>query len=121
MNLESNEKPAEPKAASNAVRLQGKVSRVGILKYTPAGVPVLEFTVAVPQRGLERESIGYFEVVAQGALAEQVSDGTKVGRSVVLTGSLWARTFKNRQGTKVCETKVVLESFGGINEKDRRF
>jgi single-strand DNA-binding protein len=93
--------------------LTGKVSRAGRLKYTPSGVAVCEFTFAVPQKYFEKESIGYFEVMLVGEDAEERASLLRIGKKLTLTGSLWARTFRNRQGAKVSETKILVELIEG--------
>lgn len=97
--------------------LTGKISRVGALRYTPSGVPVSDFTVAVPQQQLDRKSVGHFEAVMFGEVAEQAHRSLKIGKVLQLKGTLWTREFKNRQGIKVSETKIIVHSIGGTGEK----
>ena len=93
----------------NSVRLAGKVSRVKPVQYTPAGDALCEFTLAVPQTYLNRESIGYFEVMVVGELAEGLQLRMKIGKAVQVEGKLWMRAFKNRQGNRVTDTKIFVE------------
>ncbi len=102
----------------NEVALAGKVSRVGQLKYTPSGKPTLEFTLAVPQRVLDADSYGYIEVVLFGNPAEDSAQSLKVGRLISIKGQLWGRSYKNRQGIKVNETKVICASLELAKAKD---
>lgn len=94
----------------NEVALVGKVSRVGQLKYSPSGKPSLDFTVAVPQRVLDADSMGYIEAVLFGDSAEDTAQVLKVGRRVSVKGQLWGRNYRNRQGDKVSEIKVICAS-----------
>ncbi len=93
----------------NRVYLHGKVSRKGALKYTPSGVAVCDFTFAVPQTYFDKASTGYFEVQVLGKSAEDNAADLKIGKRLRLTGSLWARSFKDRQGRTVNETKVLAD------------
>ncbi len=101
----------------NRVELTGKVARVGALKYTPSGIPVADFTVAVTQRQLDRDSVGYFEALLFGDLAEEAHPALRIGRTLKLEGSLWSRAFRNSKGIKVSETKIIVQSIGGTDEK----
>lgn len=105
-------------AQKNAVSLAGKVSRSGKLAYTPSGLAVLEFTLAAPQRYFDKESVGYFDVLLVGDEAESLASKVRVGRELSLTGSLWTRSFRNRRGEKMIETKVLAKTIGGYDEKE---
>ncbi len=94
----------------NRVYLTGKVSRKGSLKYTPSGVAVCDFTFAVRQNHFDKASTGYFEVQVLGKSAEDRAADLKIGKKLRLSGSLWARSFKDRQGRLVNETKVLAEN-----------
>jgi single-stranded DNA-binding protein len=104
------------------VRLTGKISRVGILKYTPSGIPLVELTIAVPQTYLEKKTMGYFSLLCEGEVAESVSGKLKVGQKISVQGSLWTRQYKNRQDMRVTEFHIVakevgMEKRGEKNEK----
>ena len=95
----------------NSITLAGKVSRVKALKYTPSGVATIQFTLAVCQKLLDKGSMGYFEVLVFGELAENKAKMIKIGKEVSVTGQLWGRTYRNRQGLRLTETKVIAEDF----------
>ncbi len=95
----------------NRIRLTGKVSKVGRVAYTPRGVPVIELTLAVPQKFLELENFGYFEIVAHGEEALSLQDALKIGKVITVEGSLWARRYKDQSQKWLRETKIVLKSF----------
>jgi len=100
--------------------VEGKVSRSHGLKYTPTGTAVCEFTVAVPQKYFGKASIGYFEAAIFGDVALELAPKLKIGKKIGLKGSLWTRTFKNRQGVKVSETKILVESVEGESHEEKR-
>lgn len=99
----------------NDVSLVGKVSRVGRLQYSPTGVPSVEFTLAVPQKVLEVDSVGYFEVVLFGPVAEDSAQTIRIGKKLSVRGQLWGRSYRNRQGGKVVETKVICAGLEPAN------
>ena len=98
--------------ADNQVRIQGKISRKIPLKYTPTGLPIAELVVAAPQTFLVRDSMGHFEVVLSGELAESVAT-FRIGNRVEIDGTLWTRSFKDRKGNKVQETKIIAKAIIG--------
>lgn len=98
----------------NTVSLEGKISHVGHIAYTPTAIPVVELKVAVGQRYFNKDSIGYFEVLVTGDLVDGARQWLRVGRKVRIEGSLWMRAYRNRQGNKVVETKVLAENIGGV-------
>ena len=94
----------------NQVLLTGKISRVGHLKYSPSGLALLEFTLAVEQKAYEKVSIGYFPVVVADRLAEDLKGKLKIGMPLSIKGSLYQRMYSDRSGGKVDEIKIVLEN-----------
>lgn len=103
---------------ANHVELKGKVSRLGSLKYTPSGVAVWEFTLAVPQTYFEKNSIGYFEVLLHGKYAEEQSSKLRVGQGISAEGNLWSRNYKNRQGLRLTEVKLVNAVVSPLQNKN---
>lgn len=94
----------------NEVLLEGKVSQVGRVEYTPSGVPLIEFTLAVPQEFLGRKGHGYCHLVASGTLTEDISI-LRVGARISVNGRLWQRGFRDRQGRRITEVKVIVNSY----------
>lgn len=103
--------------SENWVVLIGKISRLGPLRYTPSGTPIREFTIAVPQRQFEKSSIGYFELQLAGKSAEENIEALRVGATLKVSGCLWARTFSDRQGRRVSETKILVDSLVPLEPK----
>ncbi len=90
--------------------LVGKISRLGPLKYTPSGEPIREFLLAVPQTTLGKDSIGYFDLLLFGEIAEFQTESLRIGTSLEVQGALWMRAYRNRKGQKISEVKIVVES-----------
>ncbi|MCX6103483.1 MAG: single-stranded DNA-binding protein [Proteobacteria bacterium] len=97
----------------NKVQLAGKISRVGQLQYSPSGLALLEFTLAVGQEAYSKESVGYYEVVVSDRLAEDLKGQLKIGMTVNIQGHLYQRAYTSRSGSRINEVKVILEIFGG--------
>ena len=99
----------------NRVTLEGKLCRVGPIKYSPSGNPVREIVVAVLQQGLDKESVGNWELVISGDLAhESASKSLRIGDLVRVEGSLWSRRYKSRAGAMVNEAKVMVGAIDKI-------
>lgn len=104
----------------NKVHLTGKISRVGQLAYSPSGLALLEFTMAVSQEAYSKTSMGYFQLVASGDKAEELKGKLKIGIIVTAEGQLFHRAYTNKFGVKVEEVKVILENLEEKNEKIRK-
>lgn len=104
---------------TNEIRLSGKVSRQTQLRYTPAGFPVKEFTLAFHQAFLESTNMGYIDVVLSGDPAEAFSKMIRVGAELSVVGKIWTRQYKSRQGVMMREVKVVAEKISTQTEKCR--
>lgn len=113
MNYVRKAKLLEHVISGNSVCLTGKISRAGGLKYLPSGTPIFELTLAVPQHHFDKASVGYFEVVISGRAAEDINGQYTIGKTITVNGNLWARTYRNRKGAKVTETKVIVENIEG--------
>ena len=92
----------------NEVVIEGKITHIGRLEYTPSGVPVLSVNIATSQEFLGRNDLGYFEGMFSGERAI-LAKGLKVGMPVRLTGGLWQRKYRNRRGDWLNETKIIVE------------
>jgi hypothetical protein len=54
-----------------------------------------------------------------GAVAEDSAAQLRIGKKLSLRGSLWSRSFKNRQGMKVNETKILVDSIEGESHEEK--
>jgi primosomal replication protein N len=79
--------------------LSGRLLERGTLRYTPAGIPVLEFLVGHTSRQIEAETERAVECelgcVAVGSLALLMA-GANLGNSIAVSGFLSARSLKRR-------------------------
>ena len=85
----------------------GRVSRLGVLKYTPAGLPIAEISLAVPQEFMAKLSMGAVQVVLSGDAAETEFPKLRVGSYLRIEGALWQRAYRTRKGERVNEVKVI--------------
>lgn len=84
----------------NQTIICGRIAKLGVLRYTPAGVAVIEFTINHVSRqkeaGVARQIIFDILAVALGQLALTVT-GFKVNNTVKLTGFINRKSHMNHQ------------------------
>lgn len=94
----------------NQAVLIGRLTKDPELRYTPSGVAVAQFTLAVDrpftnQNG-EREA-DFIPIVVWKAVAENVANYVKKGHQVAVTGRIQVRNYENNEGRRVYVTEVV--------------
>ena len=104
----------------NNVVLVGRLTRDAELRYTGSGIAVASFTVAVERpytnaQG-ERET-DFINCVAWRKTAEIISNYTRKGSLVGVTGRMQTRNYTNNEGRKVYITEVVAENFQMLEPK----
>lgn len=98
----------------------GRLVKDPELRYTPSGVAICTFTIAVDrqftnQQG-EREA-DFIPVVCYRALAELCSNYISKGAQVGITGSLRTRSFDNKEGKRVYTWEIVAENVKFLSPK----
>ncbi|MFD1126601.1 single-stranded DNA-binding protein [Paenibacillus provencensis] len=97
----------------NRVILIGRLTRDPDLRYTPAGVAVTQFTLAVDRpfssNGGEREA-DFIPTVAWRQLAETCANYLKKGRLVAVEGRIQVRNYENNEGRRVYITEVIADN-----------
>ena len=104
----------------NRVVLVGRLTKDPELRYTPNGVPVATFTLAVNRpfanaQG-EREADFILCVVWRKA-AENVANFLKKGSLAGVDGRIQTRSYDNQEGRRVYVTEVVAESVQFLRTK----
>lgn len=84
----------------NQIIICGKIIGLGVLRYTPAGVAVIEFTLSHVSRqneaGVARHIMCEISIIALGQLAMKVAE-LAINSKVKLTGFLDRRSWRNQQ------------------------
>lgn len=104
----------------NRVVLVGRLTKDPDLRYTPSGVAVATFTLAVNrtftnQNG-EREA-DYLNCVIWRKQAENVANFLKKGSLAGVDGRLQSRSYEDQSGKRVYVTEVVAESVQFLEPK----
>jgi len=102
----------------NKVILIGRVANDPELKYTPSGVAVSTFRVAVNRRFTnaqgEREA-DFIDVVAWRQAAEFAANYLGKGRLVAVEGRLQVRSYQAQDGTRRRVSEVVVDNLKGLD------
>jgi single-strand DNA-binding protein len=92
----------------NKVILIGRLVRDPELRYTPSGLPVAQFRIAVdrPKNG-NGDTADFIPVVAWRVLAENIAKYLTKGRLVAVEGRLQVRKYQDRDGATRWATEVI--------------
>ncbi|MGG0717558.1 single-stranded DNA-binding protein [Robertmurraya massiliosenegalensis] len=105
----------------NRVVLVGRLTKDPELRYTPNGVPVATFTLAVNrsfsnQQG-EREA-DFINCVVWRRPAENVANFLKKGSLAGVDGRIQTRNYEGQDGKRVYVTEIVAESVQFLEPKN---
>jgi single-strand DNA-binding protein len=97
----------------NRIILIGRLTRDPEMRYTPAGVAVAQFALAVDRpysnQGKEKE-VDYINIVVWRQLAELCAQYLRKGRLAAVEGRLQVRHYDNNEGKRVYVTEVVADN-----------
>lgn len=106
----------------NRVILIGRLTREPELTYTPAGVAVTKFTIAVDRpfssNGGEREA-DFIPVVTWRQLAETCANYLRKGRLTAIEGRIQVRNYENNEGKRVYVTEVIADNVRFLESSNR--
>lgn len=107
----------------NRVVLVGRLTKNPELRYTPNGVAVTSFTIAVNrpfsnQQG-ERDA-DFIPVVVWRRQAENAANFLKKGNLAGVDGRIQTRNYENNEGRRVYVTEVVADSVQFLEPKGSR-
>jgi len=109
----------------NKVFLIGNLARDPELRYTPSGIPVVRFTVAVNRprskssqqdEASSRQDVDFIPVVAWRRLAEICGEYLKKGRPVAVEGRLQVRSYE-KGGVKRTMSEVLADGMQMLGRK----
>lgn len=107
----------------NRAIIMGRITKDLELKYSPSGISVLSFSVAVErnyadQNG-ERQS-DFIRCVAWRQTAEFITKYFGKGRMIALEGALRTRTFDDKEGTRYYITELYVDNVSFTGEPKSR-
>lgn len=97
----------------NATQLTGRLTQDPELRYTPQGVPVASFSIAV-ERPFKNTTTGeretdFFDIVAWRKTAELVANYCKKGKLIGVEGRLAQNKYETSDGVKHSRFEVVAD------------
>jgi len=102
----------------NVAALVGRLVADPELKYTPSGVAVCSFRIAVDRRfkseGSENQA-DFINIVAWRQSAEFVANYMTKGRLVAVQGRIQTRTWVQQDGQKRYAVEIVAENVQGLD------
>ncbi|KGX93691.1 single-stranded DNA-binding protein [Pontibacillus halophilus JSM 076056 = DSM 19796] len=103
----------------NRVVLVGRLTKDPDLRYTPNGVAVANFTIAVnrPFNSQGGRDADFLNCVVWRRAAENLANFMKKGSLVGVDGRLQSRSFDNSEGKRVFVTEVVADSVQFLESK----
>lgn len=110
---------------TNHVILIGRCTRDAALTYTPGGMAVCKFSIAVNKRRKQGEQwvdeANYFDIVAWGKTGESINEYLVKGKQVAVEGELhqnrWEQDGQNRSKVEINANNVQLLG-GGENRAE---
>ncbi|WP_433748308.1 single-stranded DNA-binding protein [Paenibacillus amylolyticus] len=92
--------------------LIGRLTRDPELRYTPAGVAVTQFTLAVdrPFSNNGEKEADFIPVVTWRQLAETCANYLRKGRLCAVEGRIQVRNYENNEGKRVYVTEVIADN-----------
>lgn len=100
----------------NKCIISGNIGKDLELRYTTAGMAVLDISVAVKRFGKE-DKTDWFNVVAFGKIAENCANYLAKGSKVLVIGSMQFETYDKQDGTKGYSSKLIAENVEFLDSK----
>lgn len=97
----------------NRVILIGRLTRDPELRYTPSGVAVTQFTIAVDRPFTNQQNqreADFIPVVTWRQLAETCANYLRKGRLTAVEGRIQVRNYDNNEGKRVYVTEVIADN-----------
>ncbi len=104
------------------VIIVGNVGRDAEMRYTPTGVPVTSFSVAVNRRwnsasGEPQEKTTWFRVTCWRKLAETAGQYVKKGMRILVEGEVEAQAYVDRDGTARGTLELTATTFKFLSSR----
>lgn len=93
------------------ITLIGNVGKDVEMNYTPQGIAVAKFTLAVSTGKRDNEVTTWYNVTAWRGLAETINTYVKKGQQVFVQGDFLPRAYTTRDGKAGTSLDVTVEKF----------
>jgi len=105
----------------NRVVLIGRLTKDPELRYSPSGVAVTNFTLAVDRKfknAQGEKETDFIPCVAFKQLAELIAEYQTKGKLVSVEGRIQVRTYNDKEGQKRWVTEIMVEDCNFLSPKD---
>lgn len=103
----------------------GNVGRDPVFKYTPSGVPVCDFSVAVTKHfgeadadGKRQEETLWVNVTCWRKLAELANQYVRKGGQVMVVGTVKVRSWTDKSGKSGATLELTADNFQMLGKRD---
>jgi len=106
----------------NRVILIGRLTKDPELRYTPSGVAVAQFTLAVDRpytRDQGEREADFIPIVTWRQLAETCANYLRKGRLTAVEGRIQVRNYENNEGRRVYVTEVIADNVRFLESPNR--
>jgi len=106
----------------NRVILIGRLTRDPEMRYTPAGVAVTQFTLAVDRpftSGQGEREADFIPIVTWRQLAETCANYLRKGRLTAVEGRIQVRNYENNEGKRVYVTEIIADNVRFLESGNR--
>ena len=104
----------------NSVSLIGRLAADPELKYTPSGIAVCSFRIAVDRQFKDKEGnkqTDWINIVSWRQTAEFIGNYGSKGRLVSVQGALQTRSYANNEGKNITVTEVIADSVNVLDKQ----
>jgi single-strand DNA-binding protein len=105
----------------NRIVLIGRLTKDPELRYTPNGVAVASFSIAVDRsrkNAQGEKETDFFDVVAWRQLGELCANYLSKGKMAAVDGEIHIRTYEGQDGQKKRAVEVVADNVRFLSPKD---
>ncbi len=108
----------------NKIFLMGNLTRDPELRFTPSGLAIANFGIAVntpigkDESGNQRQEVLFVDVTAFKKQAETIAEYFKKGSPIFIEGRLRYRTWEDNNGNKRSKHEVTLNNFQFLSFKN---
>ncbi|SDX00134.1 single-stranded DNA-binding protein [Paenibacillus sp. CF384] len=107
----------------NRVILIGRLTKDPEMRYTPAGVAVTQFTLAVDRPftsgGQNEREADFIPIVTWRQLAETCANYLRKGRLTAVEGRIQVRNYENNEGKRVYVTEIIADNVRFLESGNR--
>jgi len=98
----------------SSITITGNLTRDPELKFTDSGMARVRFGVAETRKVKDKETTSFYDVVAFGKTAENISASLAKGSGIIVTGRLEVRQYDKNDGTKGTAVEIVADDAGAL-------